>query len=189
MELDDLKKPWKETTATPSADAIKEAIEKRISTFRRSGRGIRNTFAIEMTIVALIYLGFFLMMWFLQEGIQTYMYNIVAITTITTIPVVWRLYKSQRWITSMDYTVDVRTNLEAFVRYFKRSLLIYEWATYAVVAIIGVMLFFDNDFQALPLGVKTTVGSYVIVVTALTRPYIRIAYGRKIKVFESFLQE
>ena len=189
MELDDLKKQWKETTAASSRDAISEAIEKRISAFERSGRGIRKSFAIEMMIVGLIYVGFFCMMWFLNDGMQMYMYKMVIITTVATAPIVWRLYKAQRWINSMDYTVDVRTNIVAFVKYFKRTLLMYEWTTYTIMLIIFGILLTDDAFNALPWSIKLLVFGYVLIFTILTRPYIRLVYGRKLSAFEDFLKE
>ena len=189
MELDDLKKQWKETAAAPPPNAVSEAIEKRLSTFESSGRGIRKTFVVEMTFVALIYIGFFCMMWFLNEGMEAYMYKMVIITAIATVPIVWRLYKAQRWINSMDYTADVRTNIVTFVSYFKKTLLMYEWITYVIMLTIFGILLTDSAFNILPLSIKLLVFGYVLIFTLLTRPYIRFAYGRKLSAFEDFLKE
>lgn len=189
MELDDLKKQWKETTPGPSVDAIREAIEKKIPSFERSGRGIRKAFWIEMFFALILYLAFVAMVFYFREKMPAYMYKITFVIIIATLPIVYRLYKSQRWINSIDYSMDVRSNIEAFVKYYKKTLWIYEWGTYIIILITLILIFLDEAFQKTSPLVKWTLVGYILAVSLLTRPYIRFAYGKKLKVFEDFLKE
>lgn len=189
MELDDLKKQWKEAATASSADAIREAIEKKISTLEQSGRGIRKAFVIEMIMVFVIYVFFWLMVWFFRYAIASYMYNILIVTSVASIPIIWRLYKSQRWINSMDYTMDMRTNIAAFVKYYKRTLRIYEWGTYIMVLVTLLFMLADPTFQVVERSVQITVMAYMFLVCLITRPYVRLMYGRRLSVFEDFLKD
>jgi hypothetical protein len=188
MELDDLKEKWKSTTFQPRFE-LKDALERRISTLERSGRGIRRVFLIEMIIVSIIYAAFILLVWFMADSITSYMYKLVIVTAIATVPITWRMYKSQKWINSMDYTKDVRSNMVEFLRYYKVTLRLYKWSTYIIIALILVLFYTDNDFERLRGGIKMTLLIYLAVVAILTEPYIRIAYGRRISVFENFLND
>lgn len=189
MELDDLKKQWKEVGTTPSPELIRKAIEKKIPGLERSGRSIRINFWIEMIIALLVYAFFVYMMWRFGKIMPLYMYKIVITIGVLTTPIVWRLYKSQRWVNAMDYTVDVRTNVVAFLKYYKRTLWLYEYGTYFVVAITLVILFTDSSFNDLQPKFKWPIVTYVTLLCLVVRPYIRFAYGRKMKVFEDFLKE
>lgn len=188
MELDDLKEKWK-TGTFQSHSELKVTLEQRVSSLERSGRGIRRVFIAEMILVAIIYLAFLLLVWLMAEKVTTYMYKLVAITGIASLPIVWRMYKSQKWVTTMDYSRDIRSNMVEFLRYFKITLRLYQWSTYVIIVLILVMMFTDNDFERLQWKVKMTLVVYLFVLAALTEPYIRIVYGRRITVFEKFLND
>ncbi len=189
MELDDLKKQWKSTNIESSGDAIRAAIEKKISRLERSGRGIRTAFWIEIGFSILLYVLFGFTLWRFGTYMPTYMYKVVILITVTTAPIVWRLYKSQRWINSMDYSKDVRTNMVAFLQYYKRTLWMYTYGVYAVTLVSLVILFTDPTFIALSLQMKLSIIGYLLVICLIARPYVRFAYGKKISVFEDFLKD
>ncbi|HZY79428.1 MAG TPA: hypothetical protein VFE50_07895 [Cyclobacteriaceae bacterium] len=188
MELDDLKEKWKTATVQSSVD-IKDVLTKKVSSIKQSGRSIRRVFYIEMAFVAVAYLGFIWLVLAMGDSMFSYMYKLVAATGIATVPVSWRMYKSQRWINSMDYTIDMRSNMVAFLSYYKTTLRWYQWSTYIIILVILVLFFTDGDFIALPYKVKVTAVVYLVAVFLLTEPYIRMVYGKRIAVFENFLKE
>lgn len=189
MELDDLKEKWKATNIQSTSDEIRLALENRLHAVKRSGRGIRRVFMIEMIIVSAMYLGIIFMILFMGEKMLSYIYKLCAVTLIGSIPGVVRLYKSQKWINSMDYGNDMRSNMIEFTRYFKKSLDIYKWSTYIVVAILFIMMFTDTEFLALSPGFKITMSVYMVLAALFAGPYIRIIYGRKTAAFEDFLRD
>ncbi|MEI9917374.1 MAG: hypothetical protein WDO14_01060 [Bacteroidota bacterium] len=189
MELDDLKAQWKATVVEPSPHEIREALEKKISMLRRSGRGIRRIFVIEIVIVLAMYTGVLLMMWFMRDRVMSYMYKIIIVTAVGSLPVVWRMYKSQRWINTMDYSNDIRSNMIAFLAYYRNTLKLYQWSTYIVVTVLLVLMFSDRNFLELSFALKTITVCYMTAALLLTAPYIRITYGRKTSIFEEFLRE
>ncbi|HWA32737.1 MAG TPA: hypothetical protein VG737_01340 [Cyclobacteriaceae bacterium] len=188
MELDDLKEKWK-TATVQSPVTIKDVLAKKISAIERSGKGMRRVFYLEMVFVALVYAGFLWLVWAMGDLLMTYMYKLVITTAIATVPVGWRMYKAQKWINSMDYTIDMRSNMVAFLDYYKTSLRWYQWSTYIIIIVILALFFTDNDFIGLQSRVKVTVVIYLVAVFFLTEPYIRIVYGKRIPVFENFLRE
>lgn len=188
MELDDLKEKWK-TAIFQSPFELKDTLERRITALESSGRGLRRTFIIEMSIVAIVYAAFILLVWFMADKVMTYMCKMVFITAAATVPIAWRMYKSQKWANSMDYTQDVRSNMVAFLRYYKITLRLYQWSSYIILVVLLLMMFTDNDFVRLPYNVKLTVVIYTGAVFILTEPYIRIVYWRRISVFENFLKD
>lgn len=189
MELDDLKKQWQLTTPSTSANAIKEVIEKKISKMERSGRGIKRTFWIEMSLVWGIFAFFIVLMLFFDEHIMPFMYKIVVLIGVATTPIVWRLYKMQQRVDSIDFSMDVRSNIISFVKYYRNSLLMYEWGTYIVTVITMIMLYFDPAFMAIEANVRWTFFGYMVFVMVITRPYIHLVYGKKIAAFEDFLKD
>jgi hypothetical protein len=192
MELDDLKAQWTRLDAAvvqPSPDEVRGALEKKISSLRGSGRGIRRIFVIEVVVVLAMYVGVLLMMWFVRERFMSYMYKIVIVTAVGSLPVIWRMYKSQRWINTMDYTKDIRSNVLGFVDYYRKTLRLYQWSTYVVVAVLLILMFSDSDFMKLSFTLKAITVCYMTAAVLLTAPYIRITYGRKTSIFEEFLRE
>jgi len=189
MELDDLKKQWQMTTPVASADAVKEAIGKKMLNIERSGRRIKRAFWFEMIFVWVVYFMFLGVMWFFNEHVQPFMYKIVILIGIATIPIVWRLYKMQKRVDTIDYSMDVRSNIIGFVKYYKRSLLIYEWGTYVISAISAIILYLDPAFMALKPNFIWTFFGYMLLVVVITRPYIYYVYGKKVSAFEDFLKD
>jgi hypothetical protein len=188
MELDDLKEKWKSTTFQSPFD-LKDTLERRVNAIERSGKGLRQAFWIEMIIIGLIYAGFILTVWFMADRVMPYMYKLVIVTSIAMVPIAWRMYKSQKWINSMDYTKDVRSNMIEFLGYYKLTLRLYQWSTYIIIVIILILFYTDSDFGRLPGGIKTTLVIYLAAIAILTEPYIRVVYGRRITVFENFLND
>lgn len=187
MELDDLKEQWRSTTFQSPFD-LKDTLERR-KAIERSGKGLRLAFWIEMIIIAVAYAAFILTVWFMTDRVTSYMYKLVAVTGIAMVPIAWRMYKSQRWINSMDYTKDMRSNMIEFLVYYKVTLRLYQWSTYAIIVIILILFYTDSDYGRLPGNIKTILVVYLGIVAALTEPYIRIVYGRRITVFENFLKD
>jgi hypothetical protein len=188
MELDDLKQQWKTATVEPSA-GMKDVLARKVSEMRSSGRGLRTVFYIEMAFVVVIYTGFLWIVLAMGSAVMSYMYKLVIATGIATAPIAWRMYKSQRWINSMDYTQDMRSNMIAFLDYYKTTLRWYQWSSYAIILVIIILFFTDNDFIRLQSGIKFTIVIYLAVIFLLTEPYIRIVYRRRLTVFEDFLKE
>ena len=89
----------------------------------------------------------------------------------------------------MDYTNDIRSNMISFLEYYRRTLRLYQWSTYAVVMILMIFMFTDSDFIQLSFMLKAITVCYMTAAVLLTAPYIRITYGRKTSTFEEFLKE
>lgn len=189
MELDDLKAQWKSTPTNQSTDVIKDAIEKKISKMERSGRGIARTFWIEMIFSWALYAFFLFVMWYYKEQVHAYMYKIVILIGVAMIPMVWRLYKAIQWANSIDYSQDVRSNVVVFLKYFKRTLLIYEWGCYLIVLITIAIVYTDPSFLSASSRVRSIITLYVIVVAVFARPYVYFIYGKKVRAFEDFLKD
>jgi hypothetical protein len=188
MELDDLKETWRTATLDSSFN-LKDTLQKRITAIESSGRGLRRTFLIEMAIVVVIYVAFIVLVWNMADKVQSYMYKLVAVTAIATVPVAWRMYKSQKWINSMDYTKDMRSNMVAFLQYYRLTVRLYQWSSYAIIVVVLLLTFMDESFIVQSSRVKFTFVIYMVAVFILTEPYIRIVYGRRISVFENFLKD
>jgi hypothetical protein len=188
MELDDLKQTWK-TTTFQSPFELKDTLQRRIGEIKSSGRGLRKVFIIEMVIIAIIYIAFMLLVWFVTERVTTYMYKLVGVTSVAMIPIAWRMYKSQKWINSMDYTKDMRSNMIEFLTYYKITLRLYQWSTYAIIVVILILFYTDSDFERLDGNIQMTLVIYLGIVAVFTEPYIRIVYRRRITVFENFLND
>jgi len=189
MELDDLKEKWRASAVPSSTPDIREALERKISDLRSSGRGIRRVFYIELAVAALGYVVLLLMAIYVGERMMTYMLKIIVVTTVGSVPVIWRLYKSQLWINSIDYGQDMRSNMVAFLRYYKTTLKIYQWSCYLVIAVLLVMLYYDNDFMALDMKIRLKIIVYMLSVGVLALPYIWFLYGRRTSAIDAFLRE
>lgn len=185
MELDDFKTAWKKED---KLNMTPESLLQRVNQIAKSGRKIRRAFLIELAIIGALYLFFTGIIIFFNERIQSFMYKLVAITFIGFLPIAYRLYQSQLWINTMDYSVDIRSNLLAFLTYYKTTLRWYWWSSVIIIALMFVMLFTDGDFLA--LGIKWKIGTctYIILVLLLTEPYLKKVYGRHAQEFDAFLE-
>ena len=185
MELDDFKEDWKNAVKAPFE---KEGLQKKIDDLGKSGKSIRKMFVLEISIVVCIYLLFFAVVFFSAGKVEMFMYKLVVVIFFGSMPISYRLYKSQKWINSIDYSKDIKSNLTSFRRYYKKTLTIYRWTSYLLCFFLFIVLFTDSSFNALSLGLKTAVICYIIVVMLLSGPYITKVYGRRIKSIESFLE-
>lgn len=188
MELDDLKEKWKASNVPSSTVDIREALERKVSVLKSSGRGIRRVFYIEL-IVAL--LGFVALIMLAKQGggFSTWVIKLMVATLVGSTPLIWRLFKAQRWANSIDFSENMRKNMTEFVRYYKTTLRIYHWSCYVVIVIVGVLMFTDENFMALGERVHTWMIVYLACVAASATPYIWFLYGRRIKAFEDFLRD
>jgi len=185
MELDDFKTAWKKDD---KRNITRESLQQRINHIEKSGRKIRRAFIVELAVIGAIFLFFVAMIFLFKEAIQSFMYKLVAITFIGFLPTAYRLYQSQLWINTMDYATDIRSNLLAFLTYYKTTLKWYGWSSLIISALMFIMLFTDEDFLALGIEWKIGTCAYVILIVLLTRPYLRKVYGRHAREYEKFLE-
>src|SRR5687767_5976029 len=143
MELDDFKTAWNKDS---KLSMTRESLQQRINQIEKSGRKIRRAFVVEMAIIGAICLFFVGMIIFFSGQIQSYMYKLVAILFIGFLPTAYRLYQSQLWINTMDYSTDIRSNLLAFLTYYKTTLRWYLWSSIIVSVLMVLMLFTDENF-------------------------------------------
>jgi hypothetical protein len=185
MELDDFKTVWSNDS---SINMTRESLLQRINQVEKSGRKIRRAFVIELAIIGAIYLFFVAMIIFFNGEIRSFMYKLVVITFIGFLPTAYRLYQSQLWINCMDYSIDIRSNLVAFLTYYKTTLKWYWWSSMIISVLMFIMFFTDKDFLAMPMEWKIGTCVYIILVLLLTRPYLKKVYGRHVQEFEMFLE-
>lgn len=183
MELDDFKTAWNKSD---ESSVTRESLQQKITRIEKSGRKIHRAFVIELIIVGSIYLFFVGMIIIFNEAIQSFMYKLMLIPLIGFLPTFYRLYQSQRWINSMDYSIDLRSNVLAFLTYYRTTLKWYGWSSMIISVLIVIMLFTDADFLGLGFGWKIGTCAYIIVILLLTKPYLRISYGRHVQEFEMF---
>lgn len=189
MELDDFKTKWKEVATLGRTAIAKEDLQKMVSALSRSGRGIRLIFILELIFVVGAYSAFGLLVFFFEAKLQPYMYKLVGLTFIATLPICYRLFKSQQWINSIDYSTDIKTNLSAFLRYYKTTLKLYRWSAYFMIPLMIIVLYADTSFRQQGIALNTTIVIYIVVVLMLTGPYVRWAYGRRADSIEAFLKD
>ena len=185
MELDDFKTAWNKGA---KLTITRESLQQRINRIEKSGRKIRSAFVVELAIIGVIYLFFIGMIIFFSGQIQSFMYKLVAITFIGFLPTAYRLYQSQRWINSMDYSMDIRSNLLAFLAYYRTTLKWYSWSSIIICALMFIMFFTDEDFLAIGIEWKIGTCGYIILILFLTRPYLKKVYGKQVQEFEMFLE-
>ncbi len=185
MELDDLKTAWNKDA---KLSITRASLQQRITQIEKSGGKIRRAFVVELIIIGTIYLLFIGMIIIFHGAIQSFLYKLVAITSIGFLPTVYRLYQSQQWINDMDYANDIRSNLLAFLTYYKTTLKWYWWSSVITSVLMVIMLFTDDDFLAMGIGWKTGTCAYIILILLLARPYIKKVYGKHIQEIEIFLK-
>lgn len=185
MELDDFKKSWQKE-ANPII--TRESLHEKINSLEKSGRKIRRAFITELAIVGFIFLFFVVTIFLFNGAIRSFMYKLFAITIIGFLPTAHRLYQSQQWINSIDYSGDIRSNLLAFLKYYKTTLMWYWRSSMIICALIFIMLFTDKDFLALGIEWKIGTCAYGVLILILARPYLRQAFGKHVQEFENFLE-
>jgi hypothetical protein len=185
MELDDFKTAWNKEA---KLGMTRESLQQRINQIEKSGRKIRRAFVVELVIIGVIYLFFIGMIIFFSGQIQSFMYKLVVITFIVFLPTAYRLYQSQLWINAMDYSIDIRSNLVAFLTYYRTTLKWYWWSSMIISVLMFIMLFTDDDFLAIGIEWKIGTCANIILILLLTRPYLKRVYGRHVREFEVFLE-
>ena len=101
----------------------------------------------------------------------------------------YRLYKAQRMIRAIDYSRDIKSNLIDFMIYYKTTLNLYRWGSYGLLTLMLLIFFMDKSFTDLDFKLQLGIVGYIILVMLLIGPYIRKAYGSKIKSMEAFLND
>jgi hypothetical protein len=185
MELEDFKTAWKKDGRL---NMTRDSLLKRIDQIEKSGRKIRRAFIVELAVAGAVCLFCVGMIIFFNGQIQSFMYKLVAITFIAFLPTSYRLYQSQLWINAMDYSIDIRSNLLAFLTYYKTTLKWYWWSSIIVSVLMFIMLFTDEDFLAIGVEWKIGTSAYIILVLLLAKPYLKRVYGKHVQEFETFLE-
>jgi hypothetical protein len=185
MELDDLKAAWNKDA---KLTLTRESLQQRITRIEKSGRKIRRAFVLELVVIGAIYLFFVGSIVIFQGEIQSFIYKLVAITSIGFLPAVYRLYRSQQWINAMDYANDIRSNLVAFLAYYKTTLKWCWWSSMIISMLMFIILFTDKDFLVMDIEWKIGTCVYILLVMVITRPYIKKVYARHIQEIEIFLE-
>ncbi len=188
MELDDFRKFWNQSEMRDASLLKERELLSKLDSYEKSGRSIRKAFLWEMLTIAVIYLGFIFVVIFLREGVESYMYKLVVVTLLGGLPVCYRLYKSQRWINNLDYSQDIKSNLEAFLVYYKTTLRLYQWCSYGTIGLLLILFFTDQAFLELDAALKAAIVIYMILFMLLTGPYIKKVYGNRVGSIEAFLK-
>ena len=136
----------------------------------------------------LIYFGFLAVV-FWGGDVKPFMYKLVVITLVAAVPMAYRLYKAQRMIRAIDYSRDIKSNLIDFMIYYKTTLNLYRWGSYGLLTLMLLIFFMDKSFTDLDFKLQLGIVGYIILVMLLIGPYIRKAYGSKIKSMEAFLND
>ncbi len=116
------------------------------------------------------------------------MYKIVVITFLGALGFCYRLYKAQKWISSIDYSKDILSNLNAFLAYYEKALKTYKRGSYLVFALLFIALATDKSFMMLAITVKAGVFLYCLVMLLLTGPYIKKVYGKRLTAIKALLE-
>lgn len=111
----------------------------------------------------------------------------VAIVTALGIPVLIRLYRSIQWKRNPDYSQDIASYLNDRIKYFRKTLRLYLWASYGILIITAAFFFTDDSFNKLSLFLKCLIVAYLLVFAVLLRPYIKKMYGDKLTIMEELI--
>jgi hypothetical protein len=187
MELDDLKESWnaRNSNYPPLQTADFQTMIKSIE---KSKRGIRGVFFAELCIVLFIYLGFLLVV-FWGGDVKPFMYKLVVISLMGAIPIGYRLYRAQQMMHTLDFSRDIKSNLIGFLVYYKTTLGLYRWGSYALLALLLLVFFTDSSFHELDIAFQYGTAGYILLAMLLIGPYIKKVYGSKVKSIESFLND
>lgn len=185
MELDDLKTIWKAPEANTIGDEYDR--ERVMKIIQGSHRSIRRSFTSDIVVALCINLTFAIIVMIFGGAIQNFLYKLVIVTNLVSLPIYYRLYKSIQYLAHFDFGLDVRTSMSAFVDYYKRTLLLYKWATYGMIICLLVLFSLDQSFLELALWIKTVVVAYLLVFLAAAGWLLKKFYGRRISRIESYL--
>ena len=178
MELDDLKSAWKADQNQRSEAEEREAI---LQIIRRSDRGISKMLKWELGVAVLAALVYLIVIFYFDQRINSFHYKLIIPIVLFALPIYYRLYRSRESLRNMDYSGDIRSTLTTFLTDYKRTLLIYQWGTYAAFVMLAIVFATDQQFMALKFWLQAAVYAYLAVGTFLAGPLVRRLYGRKVK--------
>ena len=178
MELDDLKSAWKADQNQRSEAEEREAI---LQIIRRSDRGISKMLKWELGVAVLAALVYLIVIFYFDQRINSFHYKLIIPIVLFALPICYRLYRSRESLRNMDYSGDIRSTLTTFLTDYKRTLLIYQWGTYAAFVMLAIVFATDQQFMALKFWLQAAVYAYLAVGTFLAGPLVRRLYGRKVK--------
>lgn len=183
MELDDLKKDWKELQTVSSNEDTPEIL----AIISRSRKSVRKIFAIEILIAVAIYIGFIIMVVIYGVAVPSYLYKVVMITLLLAIPIYYRLYRSIHFLENLNFGKDMKSMLTQFLIYYKNTMKIYKWGSYLMIIFIVIAFFTDKAFMELSTLFKTIFTAYLGLLSLTISPLVNRIYGRRIKGLEQLL--
>ncbi len=187
MELDDFKSHWRHSAKDD--DKSLTDTQEILQIISRSKRGIQRAFLADILIATAVWLIFTLVVVFFRHIVMLFLYKMVFITVLFAIPVYYRLYKSIRFLHTIDFGKDIRTNLMEFLSYYKITLQFYLWGTYFMLFVMLGLFFTDDSFLQLPLWIKGVVVLYLALAFLFAGPLVRWMYGKKMESIERFMKE
>ena len=188
LELDELKNTWKNLISSePDQGKMEQKIIKEI--IGKSRKRILTAFAYEIFLTSLIYVSFFAIVILYPSSISSYHYKLVIIMALFAIPVSYRLLRSASFLNQIDYGRNIRTNLEEFLVYYKRTILFYRWGGYITIFTLIAVFLTDASFIHLQLWIQGLTLVYLIIFLLALRPLIKHMYEKKIILIETFIQD
>jgi len=186
MELDDLRGAWK----TP--EKLKPEAEDRefiVRVINRSGKGITRMMLWE-GIVAIVMFSFYgVVVIFFSDRVSLFHYKLIVPIVLYAIPVYYRLYRSLQFLRNLDFSRDIRSTLQIFVKYYSTTLRFYQWGSYAALLFLLVIFLTDSQFLAVDGWIQALVIGYLILAMIVTGPFVKRMYGSKAKEIESYLRD
>ncbi len=186
MELDDLKGVWKRQVMPPPAEPDKERFRQII---QRSNRGISRILFWESVLGVAMIVFFGVSTLIFNERMHTYFIKLAIPVIVYAIPVYYRLYRSIRFLRTVDYSEDMRSTLTSFLDYYTKTIRLYVWGGYLAVLSVAVLLFTDAKFISLSILWKTIVLVYLGIAMLAIGPFARRYYGRKAKAIRQYLED
>ncbi len=185
MELDDLKTIWK----TPEANTIGDEYDRErvMKIIQGSHRSIRRSFTSDIVVTLCLNLIFAITVMIFGGAIQNFLYKLVIVANLVSLPIYYRLYKSVQYLAHFDFGLDIRTSMSAFVDYYKRTLFLYKWATYGMIVGLLVLFSLDESFLALALWIKIMIVAYLLVFLVTAGWLLKKFYGGRIRRIEFYL--
>jgi hypothetical protein len=186
MELDDLKSVWKADQGQRSEVEEREVI---LQIIRRSDRGISKMLKWELAVGGLGALLYLVVIFYFDQKINSFHYKLIVPIVLFALPIYYRLYRSRESLRNMDYSGDVRSTLTSFLTYYKKTLLIYQWGTYAAFVMLAIVFATDQQFKTLKFWWQAAVYAYLAVGMLLAGPLVKRLYGHKVKAIEAYLAD
>lgn len=185
MELDDLKSAWKHLDVSSSQHTLDS--KEVLNLISQSHKRIKHAFVADVLIALGIWLSFVVVVIIFRQAVQLFLYKMVLTTVMFAIPIYYRLYRSIRFLTTIDYGKDIKTSLQEFIRYYKITIRYYQMGTYVMIGVLLILFFTDLSFLELALWIKGVIVLYLVLVSLLIQPLLKRIYWRKIESIESLL--